>query len=291
MEAIYMPEVDKKSYYAIIPADIRYDKTIPANAKLLYGEITALCSDKGFCWSSNSYFATLYNKSIETVSRWIAKLVNAGYICIEIDPKTGNRRRIYLLTKTSIPIGKNINTLLTKKSRPLDENVKPINKKNNTINNIYISSSDFIDYWNAKEYLPKIISFGSARQKAFKKAFAESEEMRIHWQAAVDYLNDSKFYTGRLDNSTWVVNVDWFLREKNYPQILELSQCNPSRNQRAAQEASAKKAREAQRKHYRAEYKPYLKSKSKKELTEMLNNKQWGHLRWLINEVLSKKED
>ena len=40
----------KPSYYAVIPADVRYDSRLKPNAKLLYGEISALISaDKYRC--------------------------------------------------------------------------------------------------------------------------------------------------------------------------------------------------------------------------------------------------
>ena len=47
------------TYYAIIPADVRYSKNIVPQAKLLYGEITALTNKKGWCWATNKYFFTL----------------------------------------------------------------------------------------------------------------------------------------------------------------------------------------------------------------------------------------
>ena len=83
----------KPSYYAIIPATVRYDKRISASAKLLYGEITALCSKEGYCWATNKYFKDLYNVNKTTVLRWMAELIEAGYIKSESSP---NRRKIFM---------------------------------------------------------------------------------------------------------------------------------------------------------------------------------------------------
>lgn len=81
------------SFYAIIPADVRYSD-IPPNAKLLYGEITALCNKEGFCWATNSYFAQLYKVAPTTISDWIRKLRDKGFVDYEILNKT--KRKIYL---------------------------------------------------------------------------------------------------------------------------------------------------------------------------------------------------
>ena len=88
--------MEKSGYYAVIPAPVRYDETIPDGAKLLFGEISALCNEKGFCWASNAYFAELYKKSADTISRWVSCLEKAGYIICEVEKNAGNARKIYI---------------------------------------------------------------------------------------------------------------------------------------------------------------------------------------------------
>ena len=87
-------------YYAVIPADVRYDDNIPANAKLLYGEIAALISGEGFCYASNDYFAKVYQISERTVRALVKALQKAGYVEVELekDAQTGQviRRKIWL---------------------------------------------------------------------------------------------------------------------------------------------------------------------------------------------------
>lgn len=94
-----MDEV-KKSYYAVIPANVRYDEELPPNAKLLYGEITALCG-KGYCSETNGYFAELYKVSKTSISNWISLLAKKNYIQCEIVCKPNSKeikeRRIYII--------------------------------------------------------------------------------------------------------------------------------------------------------------------------------------------------
>lgn len=90
------------SYYAIIPANVRYDQNLPGKAILLYGEITALCNQKGYCWASNDYFAKLYGVNSKSIQRWIKNLEDQGYISREVFYKKGTkeieRRNIRLNT-------------------------------------------------------------------------------------------------------------------------------------------------------------------------------------------------
>ena len=123
-------EEQKKSYYAIIPANVRYDLDLPANAKLLYGEITALCNERGYCWATNTYFAELYGVSKISISKWIKKLIEKKYIFSEIVYKEGSKEILNRYLKlVDYPIKQKLNT-------PIKQKLKDNNTViNNTINN------------------------------------------------------------------------------------------------------------------------------------------------------------
>ena len=122
---------EKPNYYAIIPAEVRYDPNLKDKAKLLYGEITALCSKDGCCYASNKYFAELYGVSTTTISLLIKNLVDKGYIKSEIIYKDGTKeilKRYLRIVKEGY-------------LRNLKEGIKEKLKDNNTsINNTSINN-------------------------------------------------------------------------------------------------------------------------------------------------------
>lgn len=89
--------IPSPSFYAIIPAHVRYSD-IESNAKLLYGEITALCGQEGYCWASNEYFAGLYKVDVRTVRRWLQSLKEHRFIVVENgnNLEKDNHRKIWI---------------------------------------------------------------------------------------------------------------------------------------------------------------------------------------------------
>jgi hypothetical protein len=154
-----------KAYYAIIPARVRYCKNLTPNAKLLYGEITALCNERGYCWANNRYFAELYGVSKGTISRWVSALVSNRFIKIDIKYKKGYKeiehRYIYL---SGDPIHKNEHT-------PIHKNVKNnttvINKAMNNTSKTVLSNH--FDKQNNSQK-PKSLPY-SAKFEEFWKAY------------------------------------------------------------------------------------------------------------------------
>jgi hypothetical protein len=83
--------MDKPNYYAVIPANVRYSKKLPPNAKLLYAEITALCNMNGKCNASTKYFCNLYEVSRGSIQNWLKLLEDQNYITRVIIYKPGSK--------------------------------------------------------------------------------------------------------------------------------------------------------------------------------------------------------
>jgi hypothetical protein len=88
------------SFYAILPANVRYDSDLTWGAKVLYAEITALCNSEGYCWARNKYFEELFAIGKDTTLRILKQLENKGFIKIEyvnfLNTDAIQERRIYV---------------------------------------------------------------------------------------------------------------------------------------------------------------------------------------------------
>lgn len=141
-------ERDEPNYFAIIPANVRYDKNLKDKAKLLYGEITALCNKEGVCWAKNEYFADLYDVTKTTVSTLIKNLIDNGYIKSKLIYKEGTKEILNrYLSIVKDPIKKNlkdnnINIIINKKE---EEKEKIIDFYNNNFGLItpYVAENIF----------------------------------------------------------------------------------------------------------------------------------------------------
>lgn len=155
-------EEQQRSYYAIIPANVRYDKDLAPNAKLLYGEITALCNEKGYCWASNQYFAELYGVSILSIKRWVNSLVTKGYVYRTLTYKPNSKevdKRIL-----SIDGGIKIDTTSVQKcydpsiKNDTSSSIKNDTDNNTSINNTFNNTNIYKEKNNKKETVNSVIA-------------------------------------------------------------------------------------------------------------------------------------
>ena len=184
---------EKKSYYAIIPANVRYDESLPPNAKLLYGEITALCNAEGYCWASNKYFAELYGVSIISVSKWINALAKRGYITSQIIYKEGtkeiDKRYITILYE---PIKEKFNT-------PIKEKFKD---NNTSLNNTFNITNEYID----KSDKPKRTRFTPPTLEEVQ-AYCKERNNNVDAERFIDYYTSNGWMVGKNKMKDWKASV------------------------------------------------------------------------------------
>ena len=184
---------NKPSYYAIIPAKVRYDKRLNSTAKLLYGEITCLATKEGYCWATNKYFSELYDVSDDTIRRYLTQLEEAGYIRRVMIYKENSKeileRRIYIdeivAESNSIP-------------------VKPAEPTTNGDEN------EIFEYWNTK---------GLVKHKKINKNISEAISKALKEYDIDDILDAIDNYEEVVHDQTYFFDTIWpldkFLKQQN----------------------------------------------------------------------------
>ncbi|TXH56684.1 MAG: helix-turn-helix domain-containing protein [Desulfurellales bacterium] len=202
--------MSQPTFYAVIPATVRYDKSLPPNAKLLYGEITAMTNAKGYCWATNSYFAELYGVETATVSRWISALERAGHLAVELvrSPQGEIIERRIRLQKDQGGIDEKINT-------PIDEKIKG---NNTSQEDIYIYNAHArkidVDDGNPNAAIERDLEetlFWIQRQKGLKtiKSIPETEWISAIESVAAEGISGEEFknYYRFLSKLDWIQTV------------------------------------------------------------------------------------
>ena len=92
--------LDTPNFYAVIPAQVRYDKHLSSTAKIVYAEITALANMSGYCYANNKYFAKLFNLGIRQVQNIIKRLELNEHIFVEI--YNNKKRKIFIKNVTKL---------------------------------------------------------------------------------------------------------------------------------------------------------------------------------------------
>ena len=176
---------EKPNYYAIIPAEVRYSKTLTPNAKLLYAEITALCNMNGKCTASTEYFCRVYEVSRASIQNWLSLLEKNGYITRVLIYRQGSKeilsRYIKLVDKPSLKMCTDNTNINITNTNLTDSNtkgsfVKPTiidikeyckERKNN------VDAETFFDFYESKDWL-----IGKNKMKDWKACVRTWEKSR-----------------------------------------------------------------------------------------------------------------
>lgn len=196
------------NFYIVIPATVAYDMNLSANAKLMYGLISGLTNEKGYCWASNKYFAEKIGVSKTAVSLWIKNLREAGYITVELEYRGESRevemRKIWI-TKNELASNNFNNTPKPAEQKPIKEE-----KYKDEIKEI-------IDYLNSKlgsNYRYKTENTNKLIRARLNEGFTVDDFKQVIDNKYAGWINDPKM-SGYIRPSTLFGNkFEQYLNEK-----------------------------------------------------------------------------
>lgn len=186
---------EKPSYFAQIPADVRYNKKLSPMERLLYAEITCLTNYKGYCWASNAYFGKLFDRNPKSISRNLQNLSLHNYI------------KIYLVKDDNKNVDKRVISLVSKlpksaKLPPPQKCVTPLHKnvEDNTKNEKIVLFNEFWEAYNVKK------SRQLCYDKFIKLSLDICKKCVVAAQQYSDSITDSKF---KKHPGTWLNQGCW----------------------------------------------------------------------------------
>lgn len=216
-----------RSYFAIIPASVRYDNRLIPSAKLLYGEITALSNERGYCWASNDYFAQLYGVSKTTIKSWLKSLEDNGHINRIVKYKNGSKEIENRWINISTPRQENLPTPAGNLTDPRQENLptprQEICPDNNTSINNTIN--------NTKEYIEDLPTSKKSKSKPVRHKYGEYKNVLLSddqleklksefpndWEQRIDRVSEYCESTGKTYKNYLATIRNWAKKDKTQP--------------------------------------------------------------------------
>tara|TARA_R110002012_G_scaffold9491_4_gene43573 strand:+ start:4511 stop:5113 length:603 start_codon:yes stop_codon:yes gene_type:complete len=175
---------EKPSYYAVIPANVRYAKNLTPNAKLLYSEITALCNMNGKCTASTQYFCNLYEVSRVSIQKWLKALEDNNHI-----------KRVNIYKQGSKEIETRVITLIN----------TPNKEKFTDNTNININNTNLTDSNKKRFKKPNKIEI---------KIYCIERKNNINFEAFYDFYESKNWMVGKNKMRDWKAAIrTWERRE------------------------------------------------------------------------------
>lgn len=193
------------STFSVIPTEVMINKEISSTAKVVYGIISSLTNEKGYCWASNRYLGELMSLSEGQISLIINELVKQRLIISDIEANYKRKLRLVIkivgYAKTSRGVVKNNEGGVTKNKegvndKSLHNNIIEQDKDNSIIDIAEASSAEVIpDLLNDnKKHIQVIGLFALAKKVNFKSKKHQQDFIKRNLRAAklLDSYNSDK---------------------------------------------------------------------------------------------------
>jgi hypothetical protein len=177
----------KLNNYAIIPASVRYDKSLPHGAKLLYAEISAAVDHTGSCEENTQYFSDVLECDGRTVNRYLIQLMDRGHLIRDKKNKT-----------LSIPLG------FTKQSLSSSEPANPV-----------VEIDD-----DLKDFSQKFF-------KRFEDSLSTSvQKQELYYGTIAERLNTfskNEMLVALNNRIAYLLNSEWHMKPENKPNAIDIT--------------------------------------------------------------------